>query len=112
MEANTLAAAQQVDFSLLALFIRATFIVKIVMLILTAASFWSWAIIIQKFINYRAARSETKEFEEDFWSGQPLDTLYDRIGKEPETASEKIFVSGMAEWRRSHSQDGKMIAGA
>ena len=112
MEANTLAVAQQVDFSLLALFIRATFIVKIVMLILTAASFWSWAIIIQKFINYRAARSETKEFEEDFWSGQPLDTLYDRIGKEPESSSEKIFVAGMAEWRRSHRQDGGMIAGA
>ena len=46
-----------VDFSLLALFLRATWVVKIVMIMLIIASFWSWAIIIQKFFTYRAARS-------------------------------------------------------
>ena len=56
MESETLAAAQQIDFSLLALFFRATFTVKIVMLVLIAASFWSWAIIIQKLIDLRRAR--------------------------------------------------------
>ena len=53
MQPDTLAAAQQIDFSLLALFFRATFTVKIVMLVLIAASFWSWAIIIQKLIDIR-----------------------------------------------------------
>ena len=56
METETLAAAQQIDFSLLALFFRATFTVKIVMLVLIAASFWSWAIIIQKLIDLRRAQ--------------------------------------------------------
>ena len=60
METETLAAAQQIDFSLLALFFRATFTVKIVMLVLIAASFWSWAIIIQKLLDLRRASDEAR----------------------------------------------------
>ena len=41
MEAETIAAAQQIDFSMLALFWRATIVVKLVLLVLIAASFWS-----------------------------------------------------------------------
>ena len=78
MEAETLALAQEIDFSMWGLFARATFIVKVVMLILViAASFWSWAIIIQKLINYRAARREAQVFDESFWSGNPLDELFE-----------------------------------
>jgi biopolymer transport protein TolQ len=38
--------------------------------------------------------------------------LFEKIGSEPTGASEKIFASGMTEWRRSHRQDGGLIAGA
>jgi biopolymer transport protein TolQ len=38
--------------------------------------------------------------------------LFDEIGPAPEGASEKIFASGMLEWRRSHRTDGGLIAGA
>ena len=109
---TTLAAAQELDFSLLALFARATFTVKIVMIMLMAMSFWSWAIIIQKHIMYRAARKEASIFDRAFWSGEPLDELYEKIGPEPQGAAEKVFSSGMLEWRRSHKQDGALIAGA
>ncbi len=103
---------EAIDFSLIALFGRATLIVKVVMVILVIASFWSWSIIIQKFINYRKARRDAKMFEEAFWSGAPLDDLFARIGENPVSAPEKIFVAGMAEWRRSHRSDGALIAGA
>ncbi len=112
MEAETLALAQEIDFSMWGLFARATFIVKVVMLILLIASFWSWAIIVQKLINYRAARREAQNFDESFWSGNPLDELFEQIGTQPDGSSEKIFASGMIEWRRSHRNDGGMIAGA
>ncbi|MHA1128825.1 MAG: protein TolQ [Alphaproteobacteria bacterium] len=111
MEAETLAAAQQMDFSLLAQFLRATLTVKIVMLSLIAASLWSWAIIFTKFIAYRRATKETKMFEDAFWSGQPLDQLYDRVSANPRSASEKVFAAGMSEWRKSHRSDGGMLAG-
>ncbi|MCP5087098.1 MAG: protein TolQ [Rhodobacteraceae bacterium] len=112
METETLAAAQNVDFSMLALFLRATFTVKIVMLILIFASIWSWGIIIQKYINYRVAKRDSDLFDRAFWSGDPLDELFERVGPEPTGASEKIFAAGMVEWRRSHRSDGNLIAGA
>lgn len=112
METETLAAAQEIDFSLLALFFRATLTVKIVMLILILSSVWSWGIIIQKFINYRRARSKADSFDRAFWSGEPLDELYTKLGPEPDGAAERIFAAGMVEWRRSHRSDGHLIAGA
>jgi biopolymer transport protein TolQ len=108
---DTLATAQQIDFSLLALFFRATFTVKIVMLVLIAASFWSWAIIIQKLLDLRRARDQAREFDQEFWSGEPLDAVYDKVGPEPVGGAARVFAAGMTEWRRSHRKDGGLIAG-
>jgi biopolymer transport protein TolQ len=110
MEAT--AMAQEIDFSMLALFARATFTVKIVMLLLIGMSFWSWSIIIRKHILFRKSRGEATVFDRAFWSGEPLDELFEKIGADPQGPSEKIFASGMLEWRRSHRQDGGLIAGA
>jgi biopolymer transport protein TolQ len=82
------------------------------MILLIVSSFLSWSIIIRKFISFRAARNEAGEFDRAFWSGEPLDELFDMIGPAPEGASQRIFASGMLEWRRSHRQDGGLIAGA
>jgi len=112
MEAETLALAQGIDFSLWGLFARATLIVKLVILMLTMASFWSWGIIFQRLINYRAARRAAEVFDQSFWSGEPLDALFEQIGTQPDGSSQKIFVAGMTEWRRSHRDDGGLIAGA
>ncbi len=112
METETLAAAQEIDFSMLALFARATFTVKIVMIMLMVMSFWSWAIIVQKHIAFKFAKREQSIFDRAFWSGEPLDELFEKTGSQPDGASEKIFAAGMMEWRRSHRQDGGLIAGA
>ncbi|MFV1593922.1 protein TolQ [Phaeobacter sp. JH20_36] len=112
MEAETLALAQEIDFSMWGLFARATLTVKLVMLMLVVASVWSWAIILQKLINYRLARREAAEFDCAFWSGEPLDGLFDQIGPQPKGQSQRIFAAGMTEWRRSHRTDGALIAGA
>ncbi|MBD3786569.1 MAG: protein TolQ [Sphingomonadales bacterium] len=112
METEVLSSAQHMDFSLLALFLRASITVKIVMIVLLVASFWSWSIIIRKFIAFRAARAEAEQFDRAFWSGEPLDELFDQIGPAPVGGSQRIFAAGMLEWRRSHRQDGELIAGA
>ena len=83
METEALQAASQVDFSMWALFARATLTVKLVMLALILASFWSWAIIIQKIITYRAARRAAARFDRAFWSGDPLDELFDVLTSPP-----------------------------
>lgn len=112
MEAETLALAHEVDFSMWGLFLRATFTVKLVMIVLIVASFWAWGIIIQKLLVYRRARAEADRFDRAFWSGEPLDGLFEKIGPEPKGAAEKVFASGMIEWQRSHREDGGLIAGA
>ncbi len=112
MESEALAAAREIDFSLFALFLRATFTVKVVMVLLIMASVWSWAIIIQKHLNFRRAREDAREFDEAFWSGRPLDQVYDQIGPDPRSGSERIFAAAMREWRRSHRNDGGLGTGA
>lgn len=105
MEATT-------DFTMWGMFAHATIPVKLVMIMLVAASLWSWAVIVDKWIQYRKARAEARVFDDAFWSGNPLDELFDKIGASPKGQSEKIFAAGMLEWRRSHRQDGGLIAGA
>jgi biopolymer transport protein TolQ len=112
MEAETLALAQEIDFSMWGLFARATLTVKLVMLMLLLASIWSWAIIFDKFVSYRSARREAARFDRAFWSGEPLDALFDQLGVDPKGRSEKVFAAGMVEWRRSHRDDGGLIANA
>ena len=112
MDTQTLATVQEIDFSLLALFLRATFTVKLVMLSLIGMSVWSWAIIIQKHLSFAIARREALIFDRAFWLGEPLDELFDKIGPSARGASERIFFAGMLEWRRSHRKDGGLIAGA
>ncbi len=112
MESQTLALAQEIDFSFLALFVRATLVVQLVMIVLIAASFWSWAIVINKFRQFRRVRRDTRLFDRLFWSGEPLDELFTQIGPAPKSAAQKVFAAGMLEWRRSHRDDGGLIAGA
>jgi biopolymer transport protein TolQ len=95
-----------------ALFARATLTVKLVMLMLIVASFWSWSVIIQKHIMYRKARRDAAQFDRAFWSGEPLDKLFEQLGPEPKGRSERVFAAGMVEWQRSHRQDGGLIANA
>jgi biopolymer transport protein TolQ len=89
------------DMSIVGLFLQADIVVKVVMLILLLASFWSWAIIFDKLMRLRRLKREASSFEESFWSGGSLDDLYDRVGNRPADPMSAIFASAMREWRRS-----------
>ncbi|SEN37749.1 Cell division and transport-associated protein TolQ [Loktanella fryxellensis] len=100
------------DITLWSMFAHATILVKLVMFALVAASIWCWAIIVDKTLQYRRAQAAAARFDHAFWSGEPLDQLYDQVGDAPAGSGEVIFAAGMTEWRRSHRQDGDLIAGA
>jgi biopolymer transport protein TolQ len=95
------AAAATTDLSMWNLFMEADIIVKGVMLILVAISFWCWAIIFDKLFRLRGLMRRAEQFEESFWSGGSLEELYDRIGSRPADPMSSIFVAAMREWRRS-----------
>ncbi len=111
METETLALATEADFTLIALFFRASLIVQLVMLMLIIASVWVWAIAFSKFTMFRRARANSAAFDATFWSGEPLDEFYDKVADAPKSASERVFVAGMTEWRRSLRDDGALIPG-
>ena len=101
-----------IDFSIWALFSRATLPVQLVMILLIGLSVWSWTIAINKRLVLGVARRRAAAFDQSFWSGDPLDELFEQISASPKGGSELIFTAGMTEWRRSHREDGAMIAGA
>ena len=88
------------DLSPWALFLQADLVVKAVMLLLLAASIWSWAIILERSRRLRAINGQAKSFEAWFWKADSLDTLYDPAAKAYHPSA-KLFVAGMNEWRRS-----------
>ena len=90
---KAIAATQEIDFSFWALFVRATITVKIVILLLIGASFWAWSIIIQRHLVFNSARRDAARFDRAFWSGEPLDELYQQLGQNPRGRSAKIFVA-------------------
>jgi biopolymer transport protein TolQ len=94
------------DFSLIALFVRADLIVKIVMGILAIASVWSWAVAIDKWFGVMGVRSRAKRFEQAFWSGQPLEDSSDRASNSSADAMARVFSAGAREWRESRRTGG------
>jgi biopolymer transport protein TolQ len=105
VDATMLAGSVPVaDLSLWGLFMQADIIVKMVMLLLLFASFWSWAIIFEKTFRLKRLGSKAKQFEESFWSGGSLEELYDRVSNRPTDPMATIFVAAMREWRRSVSK--------
>jgi len=105
VDALPLVASVPHDLSITALFLQSDSVVKVVMLILLAASFWSWAVIFDKVIRLRRLRFSAANFEETFWSGGSLDDLYERVGQRPPDPMSAVFSAAMREWRRSAAKN-------
>jgi biopolymer transport protein TolQ len=98
----------QIDLSIINLIMEASLLVKLVMLVLVLASFWSWTIIFSKRFAMRRARRAADSFEDRFWSAEDLSTLYSRItgrGHEP-SGLERIFEAGFREFARLRKREG------
>src|SRR6516164_3660849 len=100
-----LAGSVSHDLSVIGLFWQSDTIVKVVMLLLLVASFWTWAVIFDKAIRLRRLRQAAASFEESFWSGGSLDDLYERVGQRPPDPMTAVFSAAMREWRRSASKN-------
>lgn len=110
METVDLAAAAT-DVSLWSLFMQAGFIVKLVMIGLLGASVWTWAIVIDKYINYGRARRQFDQFEQVFWSGQSLEELYRSLSERPTGGLSAMFVAAMREWKKSFERGARSPIG-
>lgn len=100
------------DMSILSLIAEASIVVKFVMAILASVSFMSWYWIFRKGLSIRAARNETLDFEQQFWSGSDLVNLYRTVSQTREEAGPlaRIFESGFREFSKLHGQKGHEAA--
>ncbi len=94
-------AITEADFSLSALFLKAHWVVQATMILLLICSIWSWAVIVEKYLNFSGLKGGFGRFEETFWSGKALDMLYEELGPQPKNPIERVFAAGMREWVRS-----------
>jgi len=90
---------------------QAGFIVKLVMIGLMAASVWTWAIVIDKYLSYARARRQFDQFEQVFWSGQSLEELYRTLAERNNTGLAAIFVAAMREWKKSFERGARSPIG-
>lgn len=112
MTASIAIVPETADYSLWSLFMKADLVVKSVIIGLLIASIGSWAIIFDKAWHFRKLRQRAERFEDVFWSGMPLDDLYQQIGHRPASPIEIVFVAAMREWRRSMDKErGPLLAG-
>ena len=95
------------QLSLWSLIFNASFLVQFVMLILFLASVVSWVMIIQKGLYLREAGYNSRQFENDFWSGIDLNKLYEdiRISDAGEGLPE-VFRAGFREFSKLSHQAG------
>jgi biopolymer transport protein TolQ len=106
-----------IDSSIIGYFYHASPVVKIVMLLLLAASFTSWIIIFQRGFSLRRSRKHLNDFENQFWSTSDLTQMYQTIDeKELPEGLEKIFLAGFKEFarlqKRAHVGPKAVMAGA
>ncbi len=80
--------------------------VQLVLLLLVAASIWSWAIIVRKLREFKKAEREANRFEDQFWSGGNLNELYRELEPMPNRGTAAIFVAGFREFFRLRKQSG------
>ena len=87
------------DLSFISLIANASVLVQLIMALLLVVSLMSWTFIFQKMFAIKNARVETARFEQAFWSGGNLQSLYERASGNSRTgALERIFHAGMGEY--------------
>ena len=92
------------DFSLLQLFLRADFIVKSVIIILIAASVYSWALIFEKYKLFKKIDKSTTSFEEKFWKSKSAESFYNSLINRDKDPVANIFQIAMGELIKTKSK--------
>ena len=111
MENEALISTSQIndEFTLMSLFFRADLVVKLVILILFAASIFSWTIIIHKIRLFRSLKKISKQFEEEFWSGRSIKEIASTTYHLSESPIKYVFLEAVDEIEKSNKDTKKNI---
>ena len=96
--------ASSADFSIVNLFLRADIIVKSVIVILIAASIYSWAIIIDKYRLFKKINKNSEEFEDKFWKSKSAESFYNNLPANIDDPMADLFKGSMQIVMKSRSK--------
>ena len=96
--------ASSADFSIVNLFLRADIIVKSVIVILIAASIYSWAIIIDKYRLFKKINKSSEEFEDKFWKSKSAESFYNNLPANIDDPMTSLFKGSMQIVMKSRSK--------
>ena len=96
------------DFGIIQLFLRADFIVKAVILILIAASVYSWALIFEKYKLFKKIEKSTSSFEDKFWKSRSAESFYNSLTNREKDPVANIFQSAMTELIKTKSKSSSI----
>ncbi|MCO6430227.1 MAG: protein TolQ [Deltaproteobacteria bacterium] len=85
------------DHSILSMVTGSGPVVQAVLITLIILSVWSWAITIQKFLQFRKARSDSNEFSSIFWETRNFARVDDSSRRLEASPLTKVFASGYRE---------------
>ena len=91
------------DFSVIDLFLQASLIVQLVMILLLGVSIISWIVIFERYFNLNRIKEANKAFEKEFWSGKDLNELHqgiDEVSNDELVGSLRVFKHGFGEFLR------------
>ena len=92
------------DFSLTQLFLRADFVVKSVIIILIAASVYSWALIFEKQMLFKKIEKSSNNFEEKFWKSKSAENFYNNLTNKDKDPLTNVFQTAMVELLKTKSK--------
>jgi biopolymer transport protein TolQ len=89
------------SFNFITLFMRADWVVKLVMVGLGLASLWSWSVILDKTFRFAALNRQADRFEDEVGSGRSLEEVAAKAGERPRHALPRMLQAALREWRDS-----------
>jgi biopolymer transport protein TolQ len=92
------------SFNFVVLFMRADWVVKLVMLGLAFASLWSWTVILDKTFRFWALNREASRFEDEVASGKSLEEVAAKEGERPRHALPRMLQGALREWREARTK--------
>ncbi|MCR5878492.1 protein TolQ [Phenylobacterium sp. J367] len=92
------------SFNAVNLFLRADWVVKLVMVGLAAASLWSWTIIFDKLFRFAALNRQADKFEDAVASGRSLEEIAQEAGERPRHALPRMLQGALKEWRDARAK--------
>ena len=96
------------DFSIIQLFLRADFVVKSVIIILIAASVYSWALIFEKYRLFKRIEKSTSSFEDKFWKSRSAESFYNSFTNKEKDPLASIFQAAMNELIKTKSKSSSV----